>query len=143
MKNIAILVGVLSSLFANILAEKTITCEVSDASPTVCDFLEITIGPNGNVTIKTDPDDVDDSQITTVWFRWSSIYSVPSEIFAKFPNLKRFHAWGQEVQEIKPNTFANGKQLEWIDLSFNELTFLHFNTFKGESYNFSFFISLQ
>jgi hypothetical protein len=87
---------------------------------------------NETVSIKSDPEDVDVSTIMYVKISEFTIYSIPSEIFTKFPDMKGFWAWGQKVQEIKPDTFWDGKKLEWISLQNNNLTFLRKDTFKGK-----------
>jgi Leucine-rich repeat (LRR) protein len=75
---------------------------------------------------------LDGSSLTLVMIESSSIYSIPAQIFTKFPNLRWLYASGNKIHEIKPDTFANGKHLEYIDLNQNELSVLHPDTFKGE-----------
>jgi hypothetical protein len=101
-----------------------------------CEFNGVTIGPNEAVTIQTDPTNLDVNSITAVNFPSSSIHSVPSEVFTKFPNLRLFRAYNVKLQEVKQNAFEKGRKLEQIRLLFNELTFLHLDTFKGEFFNF-------
>jgi hypothetical protein len=137
---IVILSGILFLLFVNILAQKTITCKKGEfEGHPACLFSGVTIGPNEAVTIKTDPANLDVNSITAVNFPSSSIHSVPSEVFTKFPNLKLFRAYGVKLQEVKPNAFEKGRKLEVIRLNYNELTFLHLDTFKGELFNFLLF----
>jgi hypothetical protein len=71
-----LLVGRFCWCFANISAEQVITCkkEVFDGVPG-CRFSGVTIGPNENVSIKTDPKDADVNSITWVEFEESSVYS--------------------------------------------------------------------
>jgi hypothetical protein len=127
-----LLAGILSLLFANSLADQTITCKLQHQTPSHCDFSGVTIGPNETVSIETDPVDADYTAITFVEFSNSSIHSVPSELFTKFPNLQEFWAQSQKIQEIEPETFQHGRKLEWICLGYNELTSLHPDTFKGK-----------
>ncbi len=101
-----------------------------------CEFSEVSIGPNEAISIKTDPADADVSTKTYVQFVRSSIHSVPSEVFTKFPNSRKLLVSGQNIQEIKPDSFVNGGKLEEIDLSQNRLTFLHADTFKGKNFSF-------
>ncbi len=130
---IVILSGILFLLFVDILAQKTITCKSETyVGHPACIFRGVTIGPNEAVTIKTDPANLDVNTITWVVFDSSSIHSVPSEVFTKFPNLKVFIAGDVKLQEVKPNAFEKGRKLEQIILNWNELTFLHLDTFKGE-----------
>jgi hypothetical protein len=130
---IVFLSGILFLQFVNILAQKTITCKKGEfeGHPT-CIFKGVTIGPNEAVSIKTDPANLDVNSITFVNFDLSSIHSVPSEVFTKFPNLVIFDASFQNLQEVNPNTFEKGRKLEQIRLGGNALTFLHLDTFKGE-----------
>jgi hypothetical protein len=51
------------------------------------------------------PEGADPNPFTSVWFMFSSIHSVPSQIFTKFLNLKDFYADGQNVRKIKVETF--------------------------------------
>jgi hypothetical protein len=133
-----LLVGIFSLLLANVSADQTITCGMYFSKRI---FHNVTIGPDGNqLTIKTDPENVDASRLGWVEFVDSSIHSVPREIFTKFPNIKYLHAPGQNIQEIKFNTFWDGKRLRTINLSQNSLTTLHRETFKGDNFQFSFFI---
>jgi hypothetical protein len=89
---IILLVVVLLLAFSNSLAEKTITCKVPSNSQSGCMFSGVTLGPNKTVSIKTDPANLAVKSITTVYFLDSSIHSIPSEVFTKFPNLDKFLA---------------------------------------------------
>ncbi len=132
---IVILVEILLISLANTSAQKTITCQVySPRSSPGCSFSEITIQPNETVSIKTDPEDYDANKIVSVGIGWSTIHSVPREIFTKFPNVTHFFALGQRIQEIKPDTFKDAKKLEFISLEHNKLRFLHRDTFQGKNY---------
>jgi hypothetical protein len=142
MKIISLITILLFSFVANILAAKTITCknEINEGFE-ACKFTAIGIGPNETVSIETDPADLNVNAIRLVEIFSSSIYSVPKETFSKFPEVTNFYASGANIQEIKPDTFLNGKYLEVISLYDNELSFLHVDTFKG-MYGF-YFISNQ
>jgi hypothetical protein len=124
-------VGIFGLLLANISAEKTLTCRVPSEEPSRCLFFNVTIEKDEVVLIKTDPEDADASTIEWVEFFVSSIYSLPRELFKKFPNVKDFLASRQNIHEVKQETFKDAKNLESIDLYKNELTFLHQDTFKG------------
>ncbi len=114
-------------------ADRTITCKKElIIAFSGCRFSNVTIGPNESVTIKTDPADLDVNRIEMVEFSDSSIHSIPRKIFLKFPNLEILHAIGQNIQEIKRDTFVDAKKLTLIDLSQNELTFLRPDTFQGK-----------
>jgi hypothetical protein len=129
------IVGILFLVTASTLAQKTITCkrETLDGHQ-VCLFSGVTVGQNEAVSINTDPANVDVNQITYVKFVDSSIYSIPREIFTKFPELTWFWADSSNIQEIKSNTFANMKKAERIDLDDNKaITFWPVDLFKGES----------
>ncbi len=129
---IILLIVVLLLAFSNSLAEKTITCKKElMIAFSGCRFSNVTIGPNESVTIKTDPADLDVNRIEMVEFSDSSIHSIPRKIFLKFPNLEILHAIGQNIQEIKRDTFVDAKKLTLIDLGQNELTFLRSDTFEG------------
>jgi hypothetical protein len=133
MKIILLSVGIFClSLAQNISAEKTLTCWVPSEEPSRWLFFNVTIEKNEVVSITTIPEDADPSSITWVQFFESSIYSVPSKIFTKFPNVKDFIASRQNIQEINQDTFKDATNLERIDLYKNELTFLHADTFRGK-----------
>jgi hypothetical protein len=144
---IILLVVIFCLFLANGLAKQVITCK----SKTIenypgCEISGVNIGKNEAVSIKTDPEDLDVDRIESVKFVDSSIYSVPTEVFRKFPKLERIYADGQNIQEITPDTFKDGKNLRLITLSQNHLTFLHRETFKSEYFplqfsNFHFFNS--
>jgi hypothetical protein len=139
MKIIFLLLGILSSLCANILAEKTITCKRRSNNPTACEFYNVTLGKHEAVLIETDPEDLKVRTIESVRFSGSSIYSVPAEIFSKFPNVKKLWLDGQNVQDIEPGTFLNANNLKLIDLENNQLKVLHEDSFKG---NYEFLYSM-
>jgi hypothetical protein len=134
MKTIWLSVGIFLWCFAqNILAQKTITCHMAKNlyGQPICVFYEETFGQNETVSIVTNPEDADFSAIVFIKFLDSSIQSVPSEIFTKFPSLEVFRASAQNIQEIRPETFWEGKKLHMIWLNDNRLTFLRKDTFKG------------
>jgi hypothetical protein len=134
---IALLVGILFLVFANCLAEKTITCEnkIVRGQPG-CKFSGVSIGLNETVSIQTNPKDLDVDTVEAIDFSDSHLFSVPPEVFTKFPNVRYFDAWGQKVREIRPDTFANAKKLEFIYLHSNKLTKLHPNTFQCKIFEF-------
>jgi hypothetical protein len=139
MMKFVLLVEISFLFYANILAQKAITCKVKIISGQPgCRFSSVTIGPNEAVSIESKPSDSDINSITWVKFSASSIFSVPAKVFTIFPNLKEFSAWGQGIQEIKSNTFAEGEKLEEIDLRDNGLIVLHADTFNGEIFNLIF-----
>jgi hypothetical protein len=133
---IILLVGILFLTSANISAEKVITCklEISEHDEPIgkaCVFSDVTIGENEAFSIRTDPVDLDVNEIDSVEFSDSSIYSVPREVFTKFPSLETFRAGHQNIQELKPGTFVNGEKLKLVNLDGNALSYLHIDTFKG------------
>ncbi len=132
---ITLSVGILFLCFANISAEKTITCKVEwhPFNPT-CEFWNITIGPNEAVVVETDPADADASEIISIQYSiGSSLYSLPREIFTKFPNARELWAAYINIQEIKPDTFRDAKTLAMFDLSSNSIKYLGADIFKGIS----------
>jgi hypothetical protein len=138
---IVILSGIFVLLFVNISAQKTITCDkgVYITGELACTFKYVTIGPHEAVVLKTNPENLDVNSIKAVEFYGSSIHSVPSEVFTKFPNLVIFDASFQKLQEVQQYTFRDGRKLEEIRLDYNLLSFLHRDTFKGEFFFAIFF----
>jgi hypothetical protein len=127
MMKIILSVGILFLVFPNIFAVKTITCKAR----TTCLFSGVSIKENEVVALETDPANADVNTIDWVTISDSSVYSVPAEVFKKFPNLTWLWASGLYIKEIKPGTFLDAKKLEDIQLHNNALTFLHVDTFKG------------
>ncbi len=129
---IILLSGIFYLLFVNISAQKMITCKKGtyDGKP-LCLFSGVTIGPNEAVLITTNPENLDVNSIDAVEFYGSSIHSVPTEVFTKFQNLIIFDVSYQKLQEVQQNALWDGRKLELIILDFNQLTFLHHDTFKG------------
>jgi hypothetical protein len=134
MIKISFLIAILTLHCANILAEKTITCEVKEVDDgRTCLFSGVTIGADETVsTIKTDPGATDADTITKVQFSESSIHSIQAELFEKFPNLQGLSANEQGIREIKAGTFKNAKKLEQVDLDRNFLITLDVDTFRGK-----------
>ncbi len=121
---------------------KTIKCKVSirpffltDPAEKVCTFEHVEIYENETVSIKIEPENEDVYEIRWADFYGSQIYSIPTEVFEKFPNLKGFLADGQNIQEIKPGSFAKATNLEVLDLANNRLSYLHPDTFKGKQFS--------
>jgi Leucine-rich repeat (LRR) protein len=132
MKIILLIVGIFGWLLGNVLADQVITCKaIRIGFLPGCVFSGQTIEKNDVVSVKTDPEEADANSVKAVQITESSIHSIPQEIFTRFPNLELFWSHKQNVQEIKPDTFANAKKLQVISLWENQLTFLHADTFKG------------
>jgi Leucine-rich repeat (LRR) protein len=132
MKIILLSVVILFLSLYNVLAEQMITCKVETIDEeSVCEFSGVTIGLNEDVSIKTVPEVLNVTTIMHVQFSSSSIYSVPREVFAKFPNVNGLWVHGQNIQEIQADTFKDAKKLKWISLDDNSLTFLRADTFEG------------
>jgi Leucine-rich repeat (LRR) protein len=132
--------GIFLWCLANSSAAKTITCKKETIDGHLgCRFSGVSIGPNETVSIKTDPENADPKTITRVDFSSSSIHSVPSEVFAKSPNLKEFWADNQNVQEIKVGTFLAANLLDKVRLRNNKLTVLHRGAFDGKNFHNFFF----
>jgi hypothetical protein len=131
-----LLIGFLFSIVANISAQKTITCKSATLwSQPGCLFSGVTISQNETVVqINTDPSNLDVAAILAVEFYTSSIYSIPPEIFTKFPNLKFFRAFDQNVQEIRPSTFLNAGKLELFSVSGHKISQLHPDAFKCKKF---------
>jgi hypothetical protein len=132
---IVILCGISLMFVVSALAQtqRSITCKVQQIENTPsCRFYKVYIGPGDVVSIKTDPANATADKVEWVIFESSSIYFVPPEIFTKFQNLKWFWAIGQNIYEIKPNTFTNRWKLLSIQIQNNFISFLDENAFKGK-----------
>jgi hypothetical protein len=131
---IVLFFGVLFLFFAEIsgLCDKIITCEIEALNDgATCIFSLVTIDRNDNVTIRTNPLDIDVSTIYSVFIEKSSMYSIPPEISIKFPSLQSFYASYNQIQQIEAETFVNAPNLERISLDGVSLTQIHKDSFKG------------
>jgi hypothetical protein len=97
----------------------------------LCVFNGVTIGQNDTVTIQTNPQNLDANTIAGVAFTQSSIYSIPVEIFTRFPNIFVVQAYDQNLREIEADTFRNGKNIRMLELGKNKLIHLHVDSFRG------------
>jgi hypothetical protein len=126
-------IGTLILLISQISSQKVITCVIIvpvDDYPG-CRF-SVKIAQSESVTIEMYPSNSDAEKIENVQFKSSSVYTIPPEIFTKFPNLKSLVAANQDIQEIRAETFVNAKNLIELDLHVNGISELRPDTFKGE-----------
>lgn len=120
-----------------ISAQKTITCQVQIVnSVKECYIASVTIEQNESVVFQVEPSDTDVNEIKVFGFYFSSIYSIPPEIFTKFVNIKKFYASGENIHEIQPETFDNARNLEELYLYNNNLSTLPADVFNGEFLKF-------
>ncbi len=127
-------IGTLILLISRISSQKVITCVIIvpvDDYPG-CRFSNIKIAQNESVTIEMYPSNSDAEKIEKIQFKSSSVYTIPPEIFTKFPNLKSLFAASQDIQEIRAETFVNAKNLIELDLQLNGISELRPDTLKGE-----------
>ncbi len=71
------------------------------------------------------------ADIKKIGFRYSDIFEVPTELFAKFQNLEVLDMNNQNIQVISPGTFENAVNLKDITLTANKIRILDADTFKG------------
>jgi hypothetical protein len=69
--------------------------------------------------------------ILDVYFRQSSIYYIPASMFTFYTNLGYVDLNSCDVQEIRKNTFKNAAHLGEIHLSWNKISALGADTFRG------------
>jgi Leucine-rich repeat (LRR) protein len=116
------LIGLANSQFC----EYPIVCQVIGRS---CNFIGKTIREDQSYCIAADNQNT--SNIRRVSFHQSSIYEIPSEIFALFPNLEVLEILNQGLNVIKPNTFKYAKNLITLDIDGNHIKSLERGTFEG------------
>jgi hypothetical protein len=133
-----LLILFLIKLIGVICCQKVITCklEIFQEGERVCVFNGVTIGQNDTVTIQTTPRNLDTNTIAGIAFTQSSIYSIPMEIFTRFPNIFVVQAYDQDLREIEADTFRNGKNIRMLELGKNKLIHLHVDSFRGGFLNF-------
>jgi Leucine-rich repeat (LRR) protein len=115
------LIGLANSQFC----EYPIACKVIGRS---CSFIGKTIREDQPYCIAADHNT---SDIRRVSFHQSSIYEIPSEIFALFPNLEVLEILNQGLNVIKPNTLKYAKNLITLDIDGNHIKSLERGTFEG------------
>ncbi len=71
------------------------------------------------------------NDILTVYFKNSSIFAVPREIFSIFPKVMILSMEGQNVQQIRTDTFVNAGNLGSLWLDENNIKELFSNAFNG------------
>jgi Leucine-rich repeat (LRR) protein len=70
---------------------------------------------------------------TVIEIHDSTFYYIPALLFTTFPNLQTLNIFGSKLQEIRPNTFQNAKNLTNLWLHYNGLTNLNASSFVGAS----------
>lgn len=136
------------------VGEKTFICKISIDFPTGCLMDNQTLKEGETVNFVMDPSSADKTDVISISFWNSEIYSTPSKIFTSFPNLQTLIIRVQEVQEISEKTFhfaTNLKnlfmgenkiqilnddiflgafQIEWLDLQENQIRIIYKNAFR-------------
>jgi Leucine-rich repeat (LRR) protein len=114
---------------SQVFGQKLLVCQVTGNT---CTFKEKIVNKNEQVVIVADnKGSTTNADIKEVKFEASSIYSVPTELFTIFKNLEGLSMAGQEVQEIKPNTFKSAINLKRLNLANNLLRKIDEETFDG------------
>ncbi|CRL04830.1 CLUMA_CG017883, isoform A [Clunio marinus] len=68
--------------------------------------------------------------IDAVSFRQSDLFTVPADIFRKFPQLKHLDVELTQIKEISGENFRNAKELKYFLARFNEIEELRSGTFE-------------
>jgi hypothetical protein len=112
------------------LSDKLLVCQVSGDT---CVFTSKFLENNEKAIIVADhtAQGSSNADIKNVTFVSSSIHQIPAELFSTFPNLGILKMEGQNLQEIKPNTFKNAKNLRSLYLGFNKIKLIDETTFDS------------
>lgn len=115
-------------LTLNVAGQKELVCVVSGSG---CTFTGQKVHHYEIVQIKVEPEGSSFNGITEVYFKSSSMFYIPPELFDVFVNLKRLEMESQNIKEVKPHTFKNATNLEVLWMTQNKISHLHANMFDG------------
>jgi Leucine-rich repeat (LRR) protein len=127
-----VLLGLISS-FAGVDANQRVLACVVPVSGIECTFLHQTLLRDEMAVIESRHVNTNDNQITSVRFTDSTVFSIPSGLFLKFPNLEMLDMNGQNVHRIEPFTFQRASRLTRLDLAGNFIRKIEQDTFSGAS----------
>jgi hypothetical protein len=119
----------LAIAFNLVSSQKILWC---DAFETTCTFDHEDIAEYDQVIVKGNHSwGTIDDDIWQIWFENSRIHFLPSDIFSVFRNVFFLMAPGQELKEIRPETFLDAANLDTIELSNNKIDKLGEDSFKS------------
>jgi hypothetical protein len=107
-----------------------LTCFVSRDGRS-CTFFNQVLKSGDIATIESIHVNTNDNQITRVEFVGSSIFSLPSQLFVKFPNLSDLRMNASNLHRIEPNTFRYARWLHSVNLNDNFIRNIEWNAFNG------------
>jgi Leucine-rich repeat (LRR) protein len=112
------------------MSDKLLVCQVSGNT---CAFSSKFLENNEKAIIVADhtAQGSSNADIKNVNFVSSSIHQIPAELFSTFPNLEVLKMEGQNLHEIKPNTFKNARKLRRLSLGVNSIQQIDETTFDG------------
>jgi Leucine-rich repeat (LRR) protein len=126
-KTLLIIIFVINLTFG----QKYLICKVKSGDK--CYFESKKLKINQTVALASDHDESRDidNKINEVHFTSCSIYAVPSEIFTTFEYVKKLYMNGQNVEEIRADTFLKAHSLIYLTLNSNKIKVLNAFTFNG------------
>ncbi|CAG9803059.1 unnamed protein product [Chironomus riparius] len=127
---------ILRCLFILLIA--TITITQAELASINCEFIKETerglqCGFKDVLTFQTTQINVVDrnSSVEAVTFHQSELYSVPADIFQKFPQLRHLDVEQTDLKVIKSDNFYNANQLKYFLARFNEISRIESETFSS------------
>jgi hypothetical protein len=121
-------------------SEVILTCFVA-TNANSCNFRDQVLRRDETATIISNHINTKDDDIIQAQFIGCSIYSIPSDLFVKFRNLRLLFMNGQKLHRIEPNTFRNAGRLAHLRINDNYLRNFEWNALKGS--NLIFLNSMQ
>lgn len=94
-----------------------------------CVFEKVVISGHEKIIFGVNNSIVDN--VKNVKFEMSTVYRIPEELFDTFPNIQHLRMIDQLVDDLKPYTFLNARNLTKLNLSFSYLLNLKPNIFRG------------
>ncbi len=127
-----VLLGLISN-FAGIAANRRVLTCVVPINKNECTFLNQTLLRGETAVIESRHVNTNDNLVVTVTFANSSIFSIPSGLFLKFPNLEWLLMNRQNVHRIEPHTFQRATRLTGLNMQGNLIRNIEPNAFSGAS----------
>lgn len=98
--------------------------EISDGH--ICTFYDVTPEDFENVDA-----DLDKGPVKRIFFKTSSLHTIPENLFLRYENLEFLDAGKQNVNGISRNDFRNANKLSYLRLSYNPIGRLEKEQFKS------------
>lgn len=94
----------------------------------VCEYRNVNLS---ETEVLADSEIYTNSNIDSVSFKDCDLFSVPSEIFLYFKNLKFLKLSKQKIKQLRMDSFKKASNLEKLELEGNKISGLDYNSFLG------------